>query len=65
MSRSEQQTIQYQNDLAEQQDWIEKRLAREIERTDVAEKEMNKMKAKFGKHLQKLNTMLEGTQVRP
>lgn len=36
------------------QDWIEKRLAREMERTGLAESEMSTMKVKFATHLRRL-----------
>lgn len=54
LKRGSEQKASFEERLDEQQDWVEKRLAREIERTDLAETEAHSMKVKFAGHLKRL-----------
>lgn len=45
------------------QDWVEKRLAREMDRTGLAEAEMATMKVKFATHLRRLQESTDDMEV--
>lgn len=62
LRRAAHQKSQYSQKLAAQQEWIETRLAREIERTDLMQSEMSNMKTKFAAHLQHLHSVNEEEQ---
>jgi hypothetical protein len=57
LRRAQHQQSQYSEKLATQQDWIETRLSREIERTDLMQSEMSNMKSRFAAHLQRLSAL--------
>lgn len=63
MTRSQQQKTQFQDKLNEQQEWIEQRLTREITRTDTSERDMEKVTAKFAKHLQTLSYLHQESEM--
>lgn len=44
------------------QDWVEKRLAREMDRTGLAEAEMATMRVKFATHLRRLQESTDETE---
>lgn len=48
-------TRDFERALREQQDMFEKKLAAEIARTDAAEREMQRLRAKFGRKLWQLD----------
>jgi hypothetical protein len=54
LRRAQHQKQQFTEKLTEQQEWIEARLAREIERTNATEAEMGFAKTKFAEHLLRL-----------
>jgi hypothetical protein len=54
LKRGSEQKASFQERLDEQQDWVEKRLAREIELADLAQSEATTMKVKFASHLKRL-----------
>lgn len=59
LKRASEQKASFEERLEEQQDWVEKRLAREIERTDLAEGEAKNMKVKFASHLKRLQSSVK------
>jgi hypothetical protein len=62
LKRASEQKASFQERLEEQQDWVEKRLAREIERTDLAEGESREIKLKFASHLKRLQASVQAAE---